>query len=107
MLADPRHWRPFYPEDRTRAALARRYSRSDRSRYYWPVPAVQQALAKLHENLESTGLPDELVSQYLPWLSSVEVPGSAMSSGRVGGLTSDAVLRASVRRVLEAYASAV
>ena len=107
MLADPRHWRPFYPEDPTRAAFARQYSRSDRSRYYWAVPSVQQAVARLHENLQSTGLPDELVSQYLPWLSGAEVPGSAMSSGRPGGLTSDAVLRASVRRVLEAYASAV
>ncbi len=107
MLADPGYWQPFYPDDPTLASHARRYSRSDRSRYYWPVPGVQQAVQSMHANLERSGLPDELVSQYLPWLSAVEVPGSALSSGRVGGLTSDAVLRSAVRRVLDAYSSAV
>lgn len=103
MLADPRYWRPFYPSEPAAAAHARRFSRSDRSRYYWPVPAVQRAVGELHQNLEGTGLPDELVSQFLPWLATQEVPGSR------GGLTltPDAVLRAGVRRVLDVYASAV
>ncbi len=107
MMADPGYWQPFYPDDPARASYARRYSRSDRSRYYWPVPAVQQAVLDMHANLGRSGLPDELVSQYLPWLSAHEVPGSATSSARAGGLSCDAVLRAAVRRVLGAYGSAV
>lgn len=44
MLADPGYWRPFYPSEPAAAAHARRFSRSDRSRYYWPVSAVQRAV---------------------------------------------------------------
>lgn len=105
MLGNPRHWQPFYPKDSERSAFARRYSRSDRSRYYWPVAQVQQAIVALTENLLSTGLPDELVSQFLPWLTAAEAPGTGRPP--TSALTPDAVLRAAVRRVLDAYASAV
>ena len=66
MVADPSTWQSFYPSDPTRAAYARRWSRSDRSRYSWPAPAVQAAVDVLLANLRSTGVPDELLSQYLP-----------------------------------------
>ncbi len=105
MLKDPHHWQPFYPADPLSAAYARRFSRSDRSRYYWPVADVQRAVGRMHENLKRSGLPDELVSQYLPWLSTPEVPGSP-SVVEHRELTSEVVLRAAVRRVLDAYASA-
>lgn len=101
----PRHWEPFYPTDPVLAAYARKYSRSDRSRYYWQVPAVHDSVEELLSNLEGTGLPDELVSQFLPWLNAAEAPGSAAGKGE--GLTPDAVLRAAVRRVLDVYSSVV
>ncbi|MCZ3388987.1 MAG: class II D-tagatose-bisphosphate aldolase, non-catalytic subunit [Actinomycetia bacterium] len=106
MVAEPEYWKPFYPNDPERAAQARRYSRSDRSRYYWPVPSVQRAVGELRRNLESKGLPDELVSQFLPWLSPQEVPGSASVGSGASGLTPDIVLRAAIRQVLDAYTSA-
>jgi D-tagatose-1,6-bisphosphate aldolase subunit GatZ/KbaZ len=101
MLAEPRHWQPFYPGDPVAAARSRRYSRSDRSRYYWPVPEVAAAVDEMQQNLAGTGVPDELVSQFLPWLAASEVPGAEQ-----GRLTPDAVLRAAVRRVLDVYRSA-
>jgi D-tagatose-1,6-bisphosphate aldolase subunit GatZ/KbaZ len=100
MLDDPGYWQSFYPDDAERAAYARRYSRSDRSRYYWPVPAVHAAVERLRHNLSEAGLPDELVSQYLSWLAPEEVPGAA------GSVTPDQVLRAAVARVLKVYQSA-
>jgi D-tagatose-1,6-bisphosphate aldolase subunit GatZ/KbaZ len=103
MLANPGHWRSFYPSDPAEAAHARRFSRSDRSRYYWPVVSVQDAVGEMLANLEGTGLPDELVSQYLPCITAPEVPGSAVGSA---GLTADVVLRAAIRRVLDSYATA-
>ncbi len=106
MLAEPGHWQPFYPSDPAAAAHSRRFSRSDRSRYYWPVSAVQRSVAELHDNLQRTGLPGELVSQFLPWLSPSEVPGSAWGTSGSSALTPDALLRAAIRRVLDAYASA-
>jgi D-tagatose-1,6-bisphosphate aldolase subunit GatZ/KbaZ len=107
MLDDPRHWQAFYPADPDKTAYARRYSRSDRSRYYWPVPKVQAAVDQLHANLADTGLPDELVSQHLSWLTADEVAGAGLSDESDGPLTPDGVLRLAVRRVLAVYRSGV
>ncbi len=65
MLADPAHWRKYYDGDGNEQAFKRAYSLSDRARYYWPVPSVQAAVARLLGNL-SGPLPLALVSQYLP-----------------------------------------
>lgn len=102
MLADPRHWAPFYPDDQREAAYARTWSRSDRSRYYWPVAGVTAAVERLLANLDRVGIPDELASQFLPWLAGREVPGAALDRP----LSADDVRRAAVRRVLEVYAEA-
>ncbi|MFL6071346.1 MAG: class II D-tagatose-bisphosphate aldolase non-catalytic subunit [Actinomycetes bacterium] len=101
MVDDPQHWVAFYPQDPHAAAVARRYSRSDRSRYYWPVATVEAALDNMTGNLTRTGIPDELASQHLSWLEATEPPGVNMEH-----LTVERVLRASVDRVLDAYDAA-
>ncbi len=99
MVDNPTYWQPFYPSDPALAARARRYSRSDRSRYYWPVPSVQQAVDLMVANLRRTGIPGELLSQFLP-----------VQSRRVaaGALDDDpsALLGDTVRVVLDDYAAA-
>ena len=74
MVDDPQHWVAFYPQEPDAAAFARRYSRSDRARYYWPKATVEAALENLAENLERTGIPDELASQHLSWLEASRAP---------------------------------
>ncbi len=66
MLARPVYWEKYYQGDPEDQRFARKYSFSDRSRYYWPVPEVQTALAKLITNLAGQPLPLSLLSQYLP-----------------------------------------
>jgi len=66
MLANPAHWRRHYHGDPRAQQLARKFSFSDRSRYYWSEQHVQLALKKLFNNLSKTPLPLELVSQFLP-----------------------------------------
>ncbi|HFE66608.1 MAG TPA: tagatose-bisphosphate aldolase, partial [Chloroflexi bacterium] len=66
MQANPVYWQKYYSGDTAAQAFARKYSFSDRSRYYWPVPAVQAALDKLLENLAARPLPLSLLSQYMP-----------------------------------------
>ncbi len=66
MLANPVYWQPYYHGDAAYQRFARAYSFSDRSRYYWPVPAVQQALEQLIANLAADPPPFSLLSQYLP-----------------------------------------
>ena len=66
MLADPRYWRSYYTGTEDEQRLARRYSYSDRMRYYWPDERVQQALRRLLDNLEATSIPLPLISQFMP-----------------------------------------
>jgi len=69
MLAHPEHWRGYYHGSDEEMRLARRYSLSDRSRYYWTAPRVQAAVRRLLGNLGAGPVPLTLVSQYLPQLA--------------------------------------
>jgi D-tagatose-1,6-bisphosphate aldolase subunit GatZ/KbaZ len=66
MLADPGQWEGYYPGTADEQRFARRYSYSDRMRYYWPDPAVRSAQDRLLANLAGVELPLPLISQYLP-----------------------------------------
>jgi len=66
MLAEPRWWETHYRGDPEALRLARRYSYSDRLRYYWPQPAVESAVQGLVENLRRYPIPPPLISAVLP-----------------------------------------
>jgi D-tagatose-1,6-bisphosphate aldolase subunit GatZ/KbaZ len=70
MLADPTHWQGYYGSDREGDPLAqrtaRRYSYSDRLRYYWADDQIDAARQALLTNLDRTGIPLPLISQFLP-----------------------------------------
>jgi len=66
MLDNPSYWRKYYRGRESEQAFARKYSFSDRIRYYWPNPIVQAALKQLFVNLERFDIPTQLISQYLP-----------------------------------------
>jgi len=66
MLARPSYWREYYVGDAHAQRLARRYSFSDRVRYFWSDPAVHDAQDQLLENLSVVGIPLPLLSQHLP-----------------------------------------
>lgn len=66
MLAEPGEWRGYYEGDEQEQRIARRYSYSDRMRYYWPDPAIREAEERLYRNLERRGIPLPLISQFLP-----------------------------------------
>lgn len=66
MVANPTYWKKYYAGPASQQQIARKYSFSDRSRYYWPQPEVQQALAQLLNNLRQYPAPLTLLSQFLP-----------------------------------------
>lgn len=66
MLTDPRWWQGYYEGSEEEQRLARRYSYSDRSRYYWPTPELTAATEQLLDNLEEHPIPLPLLSQHLP-----------------------------------------
>ena len=46
--------------------MKRKYSFSDRCRYYMPTPAVEAAADRLISNLRTHGVPLNLLSQFMP-----------------------------------------
>ncbi len=66
MLAAPEQWERYYPGSTHERALARRYSYSDRMRYYWADPEVDDAVAILLKNLCAQQIPEPMLSAYLP-----------------------------------------
>lgn len=64
MTADPSDWSGYYQGTADEIERLRLYSFSDRIRYYWNKPAVQEAWTKLLANLRDRDLPQSLVSQH-------------------------------------------
>ena len=64
MLSNPEHWQSHYHGNQAAQAVARKFSYSDRSRYYWPVADVKAALERMLENLSQRTVPLSLISQY-------------------------------------------
>ena len=66
MQAEPEHWNKYYPDDLLQGRLYRRYSYSDRIRYYWHKPLIAGAVARLMKNLEEIEIPLPLLGFYMP-----------------------------------------
>lgn len=66
MMEHPKNWQNHYHGTDKELFIKRKFSYSDRARYYLPQPAVQAAIAKLMNNLSSTTIPMTLISQYMP-----------------------------------------
>lgn len=96
MLADPQYWGKYYTGDEDQRRFKRKYSLSDRIRYYWSKPEVSQAAEKLMHNLTQAAMPLPLISQFMPieleYCEANEMP-----------LTPINLMRARVLRVLERY----
>jgi D-tagatose-1,6-bisphosphate aldolase subunit GatZ/KbaZ len=99
MLLNPVHWKAYYPENETEAEFARKYSYSDRCRYYWPDPAVGKEVELLLANLSVAGMPLTLLSQYLPQQY------DAVRAGAIANTPED-VIQDRIRSVLRVYSAA-
>ena len=66
MTEDPKHWKKYYSGSEDIQAFKRKYSFSDRSRYYWPLKQTSLAKDRLFSNLEKHVIPLSLLSQFMP-----------------------------------------
>jgi D-tagatose-1,6-bisphosphate aldolase subunit GatZ/KbaZ len=66
MLRRPEHWQGYYTGSEDETRFKRRFSFSDRCRYYWPDAAVKNATERLMTNLTENPIPLSLLSQYMP-----------------------------------------
>lgn len=99
MLSDPRYWKGHYHGSDRACHLLRFYSYSDRVRYYWNDASVQQAVKTLIDNLESTPIPETMLSAWLP------EQYAAVREGKLQPHPQE-LIRHRIRQVLEPYASA-
>ena len=99
MLEDRRYWERYYSADETKAMLQRRYSYSDRVRYYWHEPRVRSAVETLIDNLQSAAIPETMLSAFLP------DEYRAVRAGELQPLAKPIVMH-HIRLVLREYAAA-
>ena len=65
MLKNPKYYHKHYHGTNEEIALKRKYSFSDRCRYYLPIESVNNAINKMFDNFKN-GVPLNLLSQFLP-----------------------------------------
>jgi D-tagatose-1,6-bisphosphate aldolase subunit GatZ/KbaZ len=87
MVKHPEHWKKYYRGTETEQAFKRKYSLSDRARYYWVQPEIQNAFERMMKNLGERPLPLSLLSQFVG----------------VTGLTATQVIETKIGRVLMDY----
>jgi D-tagatose-1,6-bisphosphate aldolase subunit GatZ/KbaZ len=66
MREQPGYWQRYYHGEGHALAIDLQYSLSDRIRYYWPDPVIEQACQRLFANLRANPPPLPLISQFLP-----------------------------------------
>ena len=66
MLAEPGNWQKHYHGTEEELAFARKYSFSDRCRYYMGAPEVTAAIDRLFKNLSGKEIPLTILHQYMP-----------------------------------------
>ncbi|MBW4039742.1 MAG: D-tagatose-bisphosphate aldolase, class II, non-catalytic subunit [Acidobacteria bacterium] len=99
MLREPADWMPYYSGDAAAQKLLRRYSYSDRIRYYWHRPEIVAAVERLIVNLSAVEIPESMLSRYLP------AQYLRLREKAIGGDPVSLVVD-KVRDVLRAYAAA-
>jgi len=92
----PNYWEKYYYGTEEEKRFARKFSLSDRIRYYWPHRQLAAAVEKLLGNLSYAGIPLTLVSQYMPHLV------MPLCEGKIGKSPYDLVI-AHIRCVLDFY----
>ncbi len=66
MMAEPKNWQKHYHGNDDELWFKRKFSFSDRSRYYMPNPEVAAAKEKLIANLRKEGISLAVLSQFMP-----------------------------------------
>ena len=96
MLEDPASWRDYYHGNPGELKMKRRYSYSDRCRYYFARSKVKKAREKLMENLSRSSIPLYLLSQYMPVQYAKIREGKLLS-------TAEALVEDKIQDVMDRY----
>lgn len=96
MKADQKYWVKYYNGSDEEIKLKRKYSYSDRIRYYWADSEINNAVNKLLINFQKNIIPYTLISQYLP------DQYNALREGEIEANPGELILH-KIMKVLEIY----
>lgn len=99
MLREPENWLPYYAGSPAEQKLLRKYSYSDRVRYYWGKLEIAAAVERLIANLATVRIPESMLSRYLP------EQYARLRAGQIKG-DAESLIVDHVRDVLRQYAAA-
>ncbi len=100
MLDEPQNWQKHYHGNAWELHFARRFSYSDRARYYLPNNEVDNSIHLLIKNLNQVRIPMTLLSQYMP------LQYQAVRSGRIE-LNAEAIIEDRIGNYIDDYLYAV
>ena len=100
MLEQPGHWKKHYNGTEEEKHLARKYSYSDRCRYYIGDERVEQAMEHLFRNLDTKTPSDSMLHQYMPEQYRMVRDGTLPREAK-------ALAKAAVRQVVAEYQKSV
>ena len=66
MLKNPVNWQKHYHGSEEELFIKRKYSFSDRCRYYFAQPEIKAAIDKLFDNMSKVEIPLSMLRQYMP-----------------------------------------
>lgn len=66
MLENPNYWNKYYFGSELEQKMSRSFSLSDRIRYYWSMPVINDTVEKLFNNFKDREINLPLLSQYFP-----------------------------------------
>lgn len=96
MIGAPQYWESHYHGTAEQLRIKRKFSYSDRCRYYLPLPSVSAAIDCMFRNLADKRIPDTLLSQYMPYQYTLVRSGELDSNPR-------SLVKAHVARCINDY----
>jgi len=99
MLENPKYWAGYYQGNESALRFSRKFSYSDRVRYYWPQARVAEAVKQLIGNLSGEAIPVSLLSQYLPRQAD-RIRAGALANGPIE------LIRDKISEVIDQYSFA-
>lgn len=99
LMQQPKYWERYYHGSEADISFARRYSLSDRCRYYLEDEQIKGAMTRLVANINAKTIPFGLISQYFP----AEKEAALRQDGEV---TAEWLIKERVRDVIRTYYSA-
>jgi D-tagatose-1,6-bisphosphate aldolase subunit GatZ/KbaZ len=96
LMSDDKYWKKYYHGSGQERAYARRFSLSDRCRYYLDDTGVKASIVRLTKNINAVDLPFGLTSQYFP-----EQKEKVLAAN--GKVTAELLIKERIKDVIKTY----